>query len=355
MTRSVRISKRACRPFSLTGGFTLIELLVVVAIIAILIALLLPAVQSAREAGRRIHCANNLHQLGIALHEYEGAHRRLPAAGTYANVNEAISYSFQYWRIDLKSGTNYSWIVQLLPYLEQQELYNQFDFGMHITQNWREPQAYQPESLLCPSDDAQGRFFEIILPNSETPVRIGKANYATWVNVFHIDSWFYPAAMSLYGHEMRQNSDATSATLLFSEVRTRENVRDARGAWALPWSGATLLSFDLHPVSYPKAEKSATNPFQPSPGSIGRTQIPNGPNPDVLYECPDLAGEQFDRMPCTNAFWGYISAAPRSLHPGGVNATFLDGHVGFLPDNINEYVMLRLVNPTDGEQVFEQF
>ena len=87
----------------------------------------------------------------------------------------------------------------------------------------------------------------------------------------------------------------------------------------------------------------------PWPLSLGYTQYPNGPNPDVLYECPDLVGEQFDHMPCTTEYWGYISSAPRSLHPGGVNVVYLDGHVGFLADDVDEYVMLHMVDPVDGK------
>jgi prepilin-type N-terminal cleavage/methylation domain-containing protein len=90
-------------------GFTLVELLVVIAIIGVLVALLLPAVQSAREAARRMHCQNNLRQLGIAAHNYHDVVGVFPSAGTTSN--------------------EFSWMVHILPYIEQKNLYDQFNFN----------------------------------------------------------------------------------------------------------------------------------------------------------------------------------------------------------------------------------
>ncbi|MEX2092915.1 MAG: DUF1559 domain-containing protein, partial [Pirellulales bacterium] len=340
---------RSGRSFS---GFTLIELLVVVAIIGILIAMLLPAVQQARESGRRITCVNNLRQLGIALHNYGSTTKRLPAAGTYADVEDAIYYSYQYWRIDLKSGTNYSWVVTLLPFMEEQSLHDQFDLKANVAKNPLNPQAAQPEMLMCPSEPTRGRHYEMVSPDGGGPILFGKSNYAAFSNVYHIDAWFYSAAMRLYGQQLRQIVDGTTRTLVFAEIRTRENPKDQRGAWALPWSGTTLLSFDFHPTLSETGSTSGerrADDYVPNPKSLGYTQYPNGPNPDVLYECPDPVGEQFDGMTCENRWEGYISSAPRSLHPGGVNVTFLDGHVGFIEDDVDEYAMLYMVDPVDGK------
>src|SRR5438046_1137324 len=109
------------RPSFRRIGFTLIELLVVIAIIAVLIALLLPAVQAAREAARRSQCANNLKQLGIALHNYH---------------DTVGSFSISFWRVQDGRPTDginrHSWIAMVLPYMEQTPIYNAINFSVGI-------------------------------------------------------------------------------------------------------------------------------------------------------------------------------------------------------------------------------
>ena len=331
-------------------GFTLVELLVVIAIIGVLVSLLLPAVQAAREAARRISCTNNLKQLALAAHDYNQAHKRLPAAGRFLPPSQAVYWSYSDWRVDLRSGQNFNWIVDLLPHLEQSALYDQLTAAPHVSQAPESALMSPPEFLLCPSEGARGRLFDFKPTGGGPTVRIAKGNYAAYTNSFHVDSYFRSGPIALYGLALRKVTDGTSKTLMMSEVRSRDHADDQRGAWVLPWGASTLLSMDFHPRYYGRAGEADDKglDFEPNDLSLGLTQVPNGPFADVLYHCPDLAQAQLEGMPCNASFFGYISAAPRSLHPGGVYGAFVDGHVEFVSEDVDEFALLYMIGYADG-------
>jgi len=130
------------------SAFTLIELLVVIAIISILVALLLPAVQQAREAARRSSCKNHLMQIGIAIQNYEMAHDVLPPG--VVNPTGPIQSEAE--------GYHVGWIVQILPYLELQNIYNHFDFSVGVyAPNNQAVRGMHVAVLRCPSDYAPGQ------------------------------------------------------------------------------------------------------------------------------------------------------------------------------------------------------
>lgn len=336
-------------------GFTLVELLVVISIIAVLISLLLPAVQQAREASRRISCSNNLKQLALAAHNYQQTFKKLPSAGRFAPKQQAVYWGVSDWRVDLRSGQNFNWIVDVLPYIEQQQLFDLLDKSPHVSVAPPEALLNPPENLFCPSEGGRGRIFNMPTASGGGQVRIAKANYAAYSNSFHVDSYYNSGPIALYGIALRKVTDGTSSTLMMSEVRTRDHADDQRGAWVLPWAGSSLLSMDFHPRYYGKnAENEKTEiDLEPNSNSLGNTQVPNGPLPDVLYNCPDVATAQIEGLPCNTSYEGYISAAPRSHHVGGVQAAFVDGHVDHVSNDIDEYTMLYMIGFADGKVISE--
>src|SRR5437868_3684186 len=231
-------------------AFTLIELLVVIAIIAILIGLLLPAVQKVREAAARAKCENNLKQLAIACHSYQDVSGGLPPGGTFRGVATD--------RNDRNFGPN--WIVYLLPYVEQGPLYNQVQASINAyptngSSTWRNIRGVQPPVLVCPSD-----------PNSSSPcTNFGggwaRGNYAAnagpefWNNGKDGRSVnekyglsgrgpFYPITNMalLKSMALERIQDGTSNTMLLGEVRASRAATDPRGVWAMGLPGSSIIA-----------------------------------------------------------------------------------------------------------------
>jgi prepilin-type N-terminal cleavage/methylation domain-containing protein len=333
-------------------AFTLVELLVVIAIIGVLVALLLPAVQAAREAARRMNCQSNMKNMALACLNYESAKGILPPASQADNV----AGSDVKW--NMYSGNQLSWIVHVLPYIEQQAIYQQFDLKKPFTTFINEtvassptPELSQPGALMCPSDDAAGRVFQVNGRIKFTGNRaFGKGNYAAFSSPEHVTCNRWLGAIVNQGQKMKRVSDGLSNTLLLTEVRTRADVNDQRGAWSVAWVGTTLIGIDLHsealgvgasctgagvpdgtlyiPVSSQIAHDNAQRPNLP-PGNF---------NADWIRGCDNFSAEAaIEGMPCfdsESSSSSYFAAAPRSLHPGGVIATNLDGSVTWLADEI---------------------
>jgi prepilin-type N-terminal cleavage/methylation domain-containing protein/prepilin-type processing-associated H-X9-DG protein len=188
-------------------GFTLVELLVVIAIIGILVALLLPAVQAAREAARRNSCQNNLKQFGVALHNYEGTYKRLPGGQSAPHVTDN----------DDDPGY-FSPHAQMLPHFEEDSLRNLMDVkkNTYAPVNWDALYGAKPTTFLCPSDEQHGQATDAGWTNYH-------ANAGSWVRIAGWDGVFGPAS-NRAGKEavpwlkLGQIVDGTSKTAAFAEV-----------------------------------------------------------------------------------------------------------------------------------------
>jgi prepilin-type N-terminal cleavage/methylation domain-containing protein len=198
-------------------AFTLVELLVVIAIIGVLVALLLPAVQAAREASRRIKCQNHLKQLGLACHNYHDTLLRFPPGWTGSGQGTALCF--------------------LLPYLEQNNKAETFDWTQNINTSASNAAARSQDVpvYICPSDPGQARFLTGLggQPTGRNNYMANLGNYANWADADNGNRWKANGIFFRHsGVRMAEITDGTSNTALFSECR--------RGPNAAPTSGQDL-------------------------------------------------------------------------------------------------------------------
>ena len=361
LVRSVRQCSLVTGRRSFTG-FTLVELLVVIAIIGILVALLLPAIQAAREAARRVSCQNNLKNLALAVLTYSDARKGLPPA-TNAQPAAGSELIGDNGLID----NELSWIVQILPQIEEQALYNQFQPSKAIlTAGTRQgqnlatqgnPQEAQPTILLCPSDAARGKSFKETR-GVYSAFRFGKGNYAAYVSPVHVTCMrTYSSAMINEIQPFGRFVDGTSKTLMLAEVRTRDSETDPRGVWAASWTGGSILAYDMHAMVGGAAEVSCNGkrnaPYTPIayPGvdSLPPNTQAAWSNQDYIRICDDPSSSLFEQMPCHDQSATRAAASPRSRHFGGVNAAHIDGSGVWINNDVDLYLMARFVSINDAQ------
>jgi prepilin-type N-terminal cleavage/methylation domain-containing protein/prepilin-type processing-associated H-X9-DG protein len=274
-------------------GFTLIELLVVIAIIAVLIALLLPAVQSAREAARRAQCLNNLMQLGIALHNYEGAHEVLPPG--VVNPSGPIKNTPQ--------GYHFGWLTQILRYIEEGNIDNHLDRSVSV---------YAPINIT-----ARAMVVSIFLCPSATRTSS------------------YPGPSSYAGchHDVEAPIAANNMGVLFLNSHIRyEDITD--GSAHTIFLGEKSLNGDL-------GWASGTNATLRNTGSP-----PSGLGSSRGWSSPGAIDPDDDSIDPTTFVGGFSS-----FHPGGSNFAFGDGSVRFLKSSISPKVFRALGNRADGDMI----
>jgi len=307
-------------------GFTLIELLVVIAIIGVLVGLLLPAVQTARESARRMSCANNLKQQGLAMHNCIDSRKVLPPAAETTD-----------------SAYEHSWRAYIVAFMEENSIADQYDFN----KNWWENTAavvQQPSIFVCPtSPPPQGGYADIDGPTRDSdsaapsldPDNFGYTDYEVFTGV---KEYIFPDATNPYindGSEcdgvllkdqttkIAQITDGLSHSLLIVECGSRPDTYKASNGKNTP--------------------TGATNQCISWADSLG---------PFKLHGI-DVNGDKVKRSDSNIPFNGINDGEAYSFHPGLMNACFADGSVRTINENVNLYVFAAIITRADGQTTGE--
>jgi prepilin-type N-terminal cleavage/methylation domain-containing protein/prepilin-type processing-associated H-X9-DG protein len=345
------------RPILRNGAFTLVELLVVIAIIGILVAMLLPAIQAAREAARRASCQNNLHQIGVALHSFHSAKNVFPYG-----ANDG----------DCEPGTPpremMSWRIQLLPYLEYQALYDQL---LPLAESSKGPPCVPVENRPWHKTELQLQPIpSYVCPNEATPFVRGA------VGTTALDTWYGPKVAAIASY-----------------VGNAGPVSSGPKDWGEPYvcghcvgSFRCLCDYGNNAGPNKRGFYHGHNPGGPGMLDMFANKISAGKVPDGTsytihvgethwIEPEANASGCFSRMhwmatwSVASTVWGInddyvarlglsptehanvnylIGCNYRSLHPGGAHFVFVDGSVQFLTDDTSDALLGNLGNREDG-------
>ncbi len=334
-------------------AFTLVELLVVIAFIGILVGLLLPAVQAAREAARRMQCSNNMKQLGLALHNYESAYKVFPGP-QYSTSNASMVYGF-------------SVQAQILPFIENASLEELIDYANPLytgaTNNQQFNAIHMPvaqtvvPTFRCPSDpqDPVNTIGTITLAGTNYVVCTGSGTDKNYDSRAKTDGMFWRGSETGF----RDMLDGSSNTLVFAE-----SLIGGGGTYPTP-PPAQALPHYRYMASYPGGPGSMQG------SGLGFNGAP-GDNP--VLETAVAAAASWSGVRCNawihgkdgdtgfNAYaspnartsdvvknnWGFL--ATRSLHTGGVNVMYGDGSVHFVTDSV-DMTTWRALSTRNGHEV----
>jgi prepilin-type N-terminal cleavage/methylation domain-containing protein/prepilin-type processing-associated H-X9-DG protein len=320
------------------SGFTVIELLVTLGVIALLMALLVPAVQSTREAARRVQCTNHLHQIGVALENFHANTGKLPAGS-----NKASNDQGQYVSNNLASH------VELLPYLDQKPLFDQFDrsedgFGIvHDPPTSNVNEALLPMGVtvyMCPSDVTTEPRCNYRISSGTSP--------GTHETIPKSSEGALQGFRSRFGRRDAEFVDGKSYTTAFAE----KLAGDRDPSRITPWRDLVNVDYTPNNMLLPDDALNACGaPLDPQAAHYsfdGTTWVLSGYRQTWYNHVLTPNSAVLD---CTSSEYAQGAFTARSLHPGGVNVLFADGSGRFIASTINLAVWRALGTINGGEAV----
>lgn len=328
-------------PSPIRTAFTLVELLVVIAIIGILTSLLLPAVQAARESGRRTQCSNQLHQLSLAAQEFHDDQKAFPA-GVY-QMSFAAAPKF-------RGITLY---VKLLPYLDQQNIKNQWnetDPLLNTANANKSLTAIVLPALICPSDviptnpfdSGSGRFYGLSSYGGNGGTRTYDPQFATNDGVFHVIGSGSQTAPTGNPMRMADITDGLSNTFLFGERSHFDPNHDSFVANLTPPSGQFLN------------QMGTVGWWANSGGRLAAGDVTLSAYAPVNYKIPVPFASGGTLTPPATSYNSYLYYNDRrmcafgSLHPGGANFALADGSVRFVAQQVPLPLLQAVAVRNDG-------
>lgn len=339
-------------------GFTLIELLVVIAIIAVLISMLLPAVQQAREAARRTQCKNNLHNVGLAIYNYESSHGRFPSSGesTFTDGVPGMTNG-------VRKFFPISMFVAILPGIGQDSLYNGYNPNQHYTAGWVSGaptgNAYvgstRISTYVCPSNSTTAPFDSAGFATGDyMPIAYTDISLSTGLR----DKTTDVAGMLKYCRAIGEVKDGVSNVLMVFEDSSRPD--NTAGAY-----DNSTIYLGAGPSGMVTGALFATANSQPGTlggnfGAPGRWADPDsgsgvsGPANSVGNVINNNKNPVGGPASC---LWSQNNCGPNdepfSTHPGGCHALVGDGAVKFLSESMDAILIRKLCDPKDGNPVGE--